>query len=79
VPTQTARTLFGVGRELLAAEPQRRYRLIGVGLSELVEAAAPGDFFGEGEARLRKTETTIDGLRARFGEAAVVSGRALKR
>lgn len=78
VPTQTARTLFGVGRELLAEEPRRRYRLIGIGLSDLLEAAAPSDFFDDGEARLRKTETTIDGLRARFGEAAVVSGRALK-
>jgi DNA polymerase-4 len=80
VPTQTARTLFTVGRELLAEEAgRRRYRLIGIGLSDLLEAAAPNDLFGDGEARLRRTETTIDGLRARFGEGAVVSGRALKR
>ena len=79
VPTQTARKLFAVGRELLAGEPRRRYRLIGIGLSDLLEAAAPGDLFGDGEAKLRRTETTIDGLRARFGEGAVVSGRALKR
>ncbi|MBW3558869.1 MAG: DNA polymerase IV [Proteobacteria bacterium] len=78
VPTQTARGLFRVGRELLAGEPRRRYRLIGIGLSDLLEAAAPTDLFGDGEARLRRTESTIDGLRARFGEGAVVSGRALK-
>jgi DNA polymerase-4 len=78
VPTQTARTLFGVGRELLAAEPRRRYRLIGIGLSDLLEASAPDDLFGGGEARLRRTEQAIDGLRARFGDGAVVSGRALK-
>lgn len=78
VPTQTARTLFNVGRELLAAEPRRRYRLIGIGVHDLLEAAAPDDLFGGGEARLRRTETAIDGLRARFGEGAVVSGRALK-
>ncbi len=79
MPTQTARSLFRVGRELLAGEPRRRYRLIGIGLSDLLEAAAPSDLFGDGEARLRRTESTIDGLRARFGEGAVVSGRALKR
>ena len=80
VPTQTARTLFQVGRELLAGETgRRRYRLIGIGLSDLLEAAAPDDLFGGGEAKLRRTESAIDGLRARFGEAAVVSGRALKR
>jgi DNA polymerase-4 len=81
VPTQTARTLFSVGRELLAPEltGRRRYRLIGIGLSDLQPAAAPDDLFGDGEARLRRTETTIDTLRARFGDAAVVSGRALRR
>lgn len=81
VPTQTARTLFSVGRELLAPEltGRRRYRLIGIGLSDLQPAEAPDDLFGDGEARLRRTETTIDGLRARFGDAAVVSGRALRR
>jgi len=81
VPTQTARTLFSVGRELLAPEltRARRYRLIGIGLSDLQPVSAPDDLFGDSEARLRRTETTIDGLRARFGDAAVVSGRALRR
>jgi DNA polymerase-4 len=79
VPTQTARTLFNVGRELLESETgRRRFRLIGIGLSDLLEASAPNDLFGGSEARLRRTETAIDGLRARFGEGAVVSGRALK-
>jgi DNA polymerase-4 len=79
VPTQTARTLFQVGRELLSSEAgRRRYRLIGIGLSDLLEAAAPDDLFGDSEARLRRTEMAIDRLRGRFGEGAVVSGRALK-
>ena len=79
VPTQTAKALFACGRELLKAELGRDYRLIGIGLSDLHEASAPDDFFGEGEARARTAEQTVDKLRSRFGDAAIVSGRALKR
>ena len=81
-PTQTARTLFAVAREMLATEVgARAYRLIGVGLAELaeVETAAVDLFGGDGEARARTTETAIDALRGRFGAGAVVSGRALRR
>ncbi len=83
-PTQTAKTLFAVTRELLAAETgATAFRLIGVGLAELMEApagAASDDLFGDGgETRARTTERTLDALRARFGPAAVVSGRNLKR
>ena len=81
-PTQTARTLFAVAREMLAAEVgARAYRLIGVGLAELaeVETAAADLFGGDGEARARTTETAVDALRGRFGAGAVVSGRALRR
>ncbi len=81
-PTQTARTLFAVAREMLAAEVgSGAYRLIGVGLAELaeVDTAAADLFGGEGEARARTTETAVDNLRGRFGAGAVVSGRALRR
>jgi DNA polymerase-4 len=79
VPTQSARTLFAVARELLAAEPPGRdYRLIGAGLSEFVDAGAGLDLFAEEERRNRASETTIDTLRARFGASAIVTGRALK-
>ncbi len=79
-PTQTARTVFAVARELLAAEATGpAYRLIGVALSDLVEAAGPAaGFFAADEAKARTTETAVDRLRARFGAAAVVSGRALR-
>src|SRR5690606_24744490 len=44
IPTQTAKTLFTVGRDLLRAEAgARSYRLIGVGISDLVEAASAED------------------------------------
>ena len=80
VPTQTAKTLFACGRELLKPEADgRAFRLIGIGLSDLLAATAPSDFFGDGEARSRTTEQAVDKLRVKFGDAAVVSGRALKR
>ena len=80
VPTQTARTLFQVARELLAAEPRgQAYRLIGAGLTDFVPAqGAADDFFAGDERRALKNETMIDALRGKFGAGAVVSGRALK-
>jgi len=83
-PIQTAKTLFAVTRELLAAETgATAFRLIGVGLAELVETpdgAQAQDLFGDGdETRALATERTLDALRARFGPEAVVSGRNLKR
>ena len=80
VPTQTARTLFQVARELLAAEPKGlSYRLIGAGLTEFVDAETAGsDMFADDERRSLKSETAIDALRGKFGAAAVVTGRALK-
>ena len=80
VPTQTARTLFGVARELLAAEPPgTAYRLIGAGLSDFAPADEAGaDFFADDERRALRGETAVDALRARFGKTAVVTGRALR-
>ena len=78
-PVQTARGLFAAGRELLKPELGRPYRLIGIGLADVQEAAdAPSALFDTAEARTLKTETAIDALRAKFGKAAVVAGRALK-
>jgi DNA polymerase-4 len=80
-PSQTARTLFAAGREMLRTEAtgERAFRLIGIGLSDLSDAeAAEHELFGGGEARARSTETAIDKLRTRFGDGAVVSGRAFR-
>jgi DNA polymerase-4 len=55
------------------------WRLIGVGISELVEsAAASGDLFDGGESRALSGERAIDALRGRYGAEAVVTGRSLK-
>jgi DNA polymerase-4 len=80
VATQTARTLFAVGRELLVKEAGTRpWRLIGIGLAELMDAqAATDDFFAGDERRARVEEAAVDALRQRFGADAVTSGRILR-
>jgi DNA polymerase-4 len=78
-PVQTARALFAIGRELLAPELGRPYRLIGIGLADIQDAEdLPEGLFASPERRTLKTETTIDALRQKFGASAVVAGRALK-
>ncbi|HEX7757906.1 MAG TPA: DNA polymerase IV [Caulobacteraceae bacterium] len=81
IATQTAKTLFQVGRELLKPEVgTAAYRLIGIGLSDLVDGdLAVSDFFAAAESRALQSEKALDTLRARFGAGVVVSGRALKR
>jgi DNA polymerase-4 len=80
IATQTAKTLFVVGRELLAKEADGRpWRLIGVGLAELADAEASGDdFFAGDERRARASERALDKLRQRFGATAITSGRILR-
>lgn len=81
-PTQLARRLFAVARELLDAEPGRTaYRLIGVGLCELVEPdlADRGDLLDRQAPKLAALERAGDALRQRFGAAALVTGRDIAR
>lgn len=77
-PVQTARALFAAGRALMAPELGRPYRLIGIGMGEVVDAVDAPALFDTAETRALKTETAIDALRAKFGAKAVVAGRALK-
>ena len=78
-PTQLAARIFAAARELLAKETDgTRFRLIGVGLSDLGPAADAdrGDLVDTRVGREKATETAIDALRAKFGPAAVVKGIA---
>ena len=78
-PVQTARALFAIGRDLLAPELGRPYRLIGIGLADIQDAEdLPEGLFASPERRTLRTETTIDALRQKFGASAVVAGRALR-
>ena len=76
-PTQLAARIFAVGRELLAHEADGTlFRLIGIGVSTLGPAGGPG--FGDLlDRRTAEAERAMDRLRALFGDAAVVKGRAI--
>ena len=63
---------------MLAPELGRPYRLIGVGMAEVIDAVDVPALFETAEARTLKTETAIDALRAKFGQDAVMAGRSLK-
>jgi DNA polymerase IV len=75
-PTQLAAILFAAGRELLAHEADgTKFRLIGIGASSLT----PADDSDRSDLLDRRTalaEHAIDRLRERFGDEAVVVGRA---
>lgn len=80
-PTVLAHRLFETGRALLAGEPAGvSYRLIGIGLSDLTDAAIAdqGDLMDEETPRRAAAEAAIAKARAKFGKTAVITGRALK-
>jgi DNA polymerase IV len=58
-----------------------RYRLIGVGLSDLVavdQASTSGDLFDPDAFRREAAERAMDEVRAKFGASSVLKGRSLK-
>ncbi|MDH3596893.1 MAG: DNA polymerase IV [Rhodospirillales bacterium] len=81
-PTRLAEELYRTARQVLAREADgRRFRLIGVGASDLVDAlqADPPDLADPDRARRAKVEGAIDAVRAKLGDAAIDKGRALAR
>jgi len=80
-PTQLAAKIFAVGRDLLLREADgTRFRLIGVGASELVDAhkGDPIDLLDPRASRAAAAEHALDRLRQKFGGSAVVRGIALE-
>ena len=80
-PTQLAARLFSAGRDLLRREcTGARYRLIGIGASDLTgpEDADHGDLADVATPRLKAMEGALDALRARFGDAAIGKGLNLR-
>lgn len=80
-PTQLAARLFAAGRDLLKREcTGQRYRLIGIGASDLSppEEADHGDLADQATPRLKAMEGALDALRARFGDAAIGKGLSLR-
>jgi DNA polymerase-4 len=85
-PSQLADDLFRVAALLLDRETgrdevgkKRRYRLIGVGMSDLgaVPAAPLADLFDTGRPRRAAIEQAIDKVRERFGDESIGLGRGL--
>ena len=80
--TQLADTLYRTARALLEATAGgRAFRLIGVGLSVLEPATGAdrtADLLDPEAARRAGAERATDAIRARFGDAAILHGRALR-
>ena len=73
-PTQLGNKIALVARDLFEKEPKgKAYRLIGVGLSTLcgAEQADLGDLVDTKAPQQARLEKTLDGLRDRFGSAAI--------
>ncbi|MCF3595299.1 DNA polymerase IV [Rhodobacteraceae bacterium LMO-12] len=81
--TQLADTIYRSARALLdAAENQGPYRLIGVGISDLIpedQADRSGDLLDPQATKRSEAERATDAIRARFGADAIVKGRSLRR
>jgi DNA polymerase IV len=79
-PTQLARRLFETASDLLKAEAKgKRYRLIGVGIADLVDAdkCDGADLFDQTGARRDAAERAMDKVREKFGSSAIRKGRSL--
>ncbi len=81
-PTQLADTIYRFSLPLLEKElVHAPFRLIGVGLSDICQAAeikAFGDLLDPDGPKRAATERATDTIRERFGPAAILKGRALR-
>ena len=80
-PTQLAQTLFRNAKVLLAKETngRTRFRLIGVGISELTEHRADAaDLLDPLVAKRAAAERASDIARKKFGADAVMTGRSAR-
>ena len=80
-PTMLADQLFRIGKQLLKNEADgRAFRLLGIGGTELVEGglADPPDLADPDGQKRAKIENTMDLLRDKLGNDAIIKGRSLK-
>ena len=79
-PTQLAQVIFRTARPMLARETMgQRYRLLGVGISELVDAKADAlDLADPKSLKRAQAERAADKAREKFGDAAVMTGRGAR-
>ena len=81
-PTQIADRIYRTARDLFGqVGPQGPYRLMGVGLSDLVgdaDSDLTSDLLDPNAAKRTKAERATDAIRAKFGSDAIVKGRSLR-
>ncbi|MFN3659099.1 MAG: DNA polymerase IV [Pseudolabrys sp.] len=78
-PTQLAARIFAAGRDLLKHEVgATRYRLIGIGVSNLVDSTGEDDLADLIDRRAAEAEHAVDRLRTKFGRDAIVRGLAIE-
>jgi DNA polymerase-4 len=80
-PTQLSDVIFRVGLKLLAPEAKgTRYRLLGVGLSQIRPASEcdPPDLLDLRAGRRAAAERAMDSVRAKFGNSALRKGRSVR-
>ena len=81
-PTQLADTIYRTARGLFdQVAGTGPYRLLGVGLSEISGAAGAdrsGDLRDPDAGKRARAEQATDSIRRKFGQAAIVKGRALR-
>ena len=79
-PTQLAEVIYRAGVRLLEQETgATRFRLIGIGVSDLAPASAadPPDLADPAALQRKTVEHTMDRIRDRFGAAAIAKGRQM--
>ncbi|HSR71183.1 MAG TPA: DNA polymerase IV [Kiloniellales bacterium] len=77
-PTCLAERVYRAGEDLLRHEADgRRFRLIGIGVHELVDAgfADPPDWLDPERERQARVERLVDAVRGKLGEQAIGKGR----
>lgn len=81
-PTQLADTIYRTARGLFdQVGDQGPYRLLGVGISDLVpagDADREGDLLDPNAGKRAEAERAADAIREKFGKDAILKGRALR-
>jgi DNA polymerase-4 len=78
--SDTDQTIFDIGSKLLRKElsgEKQAVRLIGIGVSNLVEAGRQLEMLDASAQRLEKLNSAIDRIRKKYGFTAIQTGRTL--